>query len=176
MLPVRSLCARLAPPVQPLCNPFATPVQPSENPTVLTTVWPLCQGPFWNWFGILIHRIQGYWSTKSKMCLGYWSTALFGPFCKGRFFFQRAGREGSDQNFFLPRVPKFKLDQTGWLHDLSFYTTFTQAREITVKDLTIVTGHPVMAFACECQITAIDSNIETSSHVSFVHKLQWGQR
>ena len=84
-----------------------------------------------------------YWSSKSKMSLGYWSSAFFGPFCKGRFFFQRAGREGSDQKFFLPRVPKFKLDQTGWPHDLSFYTTFTQAREITVKDRTIVTGHPV---------------------------------
>ena len=142
-----SLCALCALALRPLCNPCATLLQPLCNPlripTVLTTVWPLCQGPFWNWFGILIHRIQGYWSTKSKMCLGYWSTALFGPFCKGRFFFQRAGREGFDQNFFLPRVPKFKLDQTGWLHGLSFYTTFTQAREITVKDLTIVTGHPV---------------------------------
>ena len=73
-----SLCALCALALRPLCNPCATPVQPLCNPlripTVLTTVWPLCQGPFWNWFGILIHRIQGYWSTKSKMSLGYWST------------------------------------------------------------------------------------------------------
>ena len=41
-------------------------------------------------------------------------------------------------------MPKFKSDQTGWLHHLSFYTPFTQAREITVKDRTIVTGHPVL--------------------------------
>ena len=78
-----SLCAPSAPPVQPLCNPCAT----LWESHCLTTVWLLCQGPFWNWFGILIHRIQGYWSTKSKMSLGYWSTAFFWSFCQGRFFF-----------------------------------------------------------------------------------------
>ena len=83
-----------------------------------------------------------YWSSKWKMSLGYWSSAFFWPFCQGRFFFQRAGREGSDQNFFLPRVPKFKSVQTGWPHHLSFYTPFTQAQEITVKDLKMKLAYP----------------------------------
>ena len=133
-LPVRSL----------LCNPMRNPL-----------FWPLSHLGLFEidlgyWSSKLKMRLgywsskrKRYWSSKSKMSLGYWSSAFFGPFCKGRFFFQRAGREGSDQNFFLPRVPKFKLDQTDWLHDLSFYPPFTQVQEITVKDRTIVTGHPV---------------------------------
>ena len=133
-----------------LCAPCAPPfVQP--QPTVLTTVSPR---PFWNYLGYWSSKLKmslgywsskrkRYWSSKWKMRLGYWSSAFFGPFCKVHWFFQRAGREGSDQNFFLPRVPKFKSVQTGWLHHLSFYTPFTQVQEITVKDLTIVTGHPV---------------------------------
>ena len=154
-----SLCALCALPLRPLCNPCATLWESHCFDHRLTTLSGAFLKLIWdtdpqdtgilihkikNEFGILIHRIQGYWSTKSKMCLGYWSTALFGPFCKGRFFFQRAGREGSDQNFFLPRVPKFKSDQTGWLHHHSFYPPFTQVQEITVKDRTIVTGHPVV--------------------------------
>ena len=125
-LPVRPLwtllCALLcrALPVSPLLS------NPMRNPL------------FWPLFHLGLFEIDlGYWSSKLKISLGYWSSAFFGH------FFQQARREGSDQNFFLPRVPKFKLDQTGWPHDLSFYTPFTQAREITVKDHTIVTGPPV---------------------------------
>ena len=142
-LSVHSLCAPCAPHVQPLCNPLRIP--PFDH--CLTTVSEAFLKLIWDTDpqdpGILIHRIQGYWSTESKMSLGYWSTALFWSFWKVHWFFQRAGREGSDQNFFLPRVSKFKLDQTGWLHNPSFYTPFTQPQEITVKHRTIVTGHPV---------------------------------
>ena len=51
----------------------------------LTTVSPR---PFWNWFGILMHKIQGYRSTKLKMSLG--STAI-GHFAEGSFFSRRLG-------------------------------------------------------------------------------------
>ena len=135
------LCSAL--PVHPLlCNP---------NPLF----WPLCHlGLFeidlgyWSSkskmsLGYWSSKRKRYWSSKWKMSLGYWSLPSFWPFCKVHWFFQRAGREGFDQNFFLPRVPKFKLDQTGGLHYLSFYTPFTQPHKITIKDLTIVTGHPV---------------------------------
>ena len=137
------LCSAL--PVRPLlCNPRRNPL-----------FWPLCHlGLFeidlgyWSSklkmsLGYWSSKRKRYWSSKWKMSLGYWSSPSFWPFCKVHWFFQRAGREGSDQKFFLPRVPKFKLDQTGWLHNLSFYTPFTQPQEITVKDLTIVAGHPV---------------------------------
>ena len=137
------LCSAL--PVRPLlCNPRRNPL-----------FWPLCHlGLFeidlgyWSSklkmsLGYWSSKRKRYWSSKWKMSLGYWSSALFGPFCRGHWFFQQAGREGSDQNIFLPRVPKFKLDQTGWLHNPSFYTLFTQPHEITVKHRTIVAGHPV---------------------------------
>ena len=91
MLPVRSLCAPCAPPLHPLCNPCAT----LWESHCLTTVWPLCQGPFLNWFGILIHRIQGYWSTGSRDTdpqnqKWVWDTdprPFFGHFAKVTFFF-----------------------------------------------------------------------------------------
>ena len=134
------------------CAPCEPPFeQPYEKPTVLTTV---SSRSFWNWFGILILQIKNEFGIlilqKKKILIlqiknkfGILILGFFWAILQRSLFFQRAGREGSDQNFFLPRVPKFKLDQTGWPHDLSFYTPFTQAWEITVKDRTIVTGHPV---------------------------------
>ena len=156
-----SLCALCALPLRPLCNPCATPVQPLCNPLRIPLFWP----PFDHFVRGLFEIDLGYWSTgyrdtdpqnqkwvwdtdpqdtgilihKIKNVFGILIHGSFWAILQRSLFFQRAGREGSDQNFFLPRVPKFKLDQTGWLHGLSSYTTFTQAWEITVKDRTIVT-------------------------------------
>ena len=163
-LPVCPLCA----PCVLSCVPFCA-VRPQCAPFCATPWETHCFDhcvtcSFWNYLGYWSSKSKmslgywsskrkRYWSSKWKMSLGYWSSAFFGPFCKVHWFFQRAGREGSDQNFFLPRVPKFKLDQTGWLHHLSFYTPFTQPQEIAVKHRTIVAGHPVYL---QCRRSAIN--------------------
>ena len=79
-LPVRSL----------LCNPMRNPL-----------FWPLCHlGLFEIDLGYWSSKLKmsleywsskrkRYWSSKWKMSLGYWSSAFFGPFCRGRFFFSR---------------------------------------------------------------------------------------
>jgi hypothetical protein len=65
-----------------------------------------------------------------------------GGFSKWRFFFSRlVGRVPI--KIFFSRVPNFKLDYSGWLRSTNFYPPLTQVQEITVIDLTIVTGHPV---------------------------------
>ena len=150
LLPLGSLCTLCALPVRPLCTPRAPPVQPLRTP-------------------LFDHCVRGlfeidseYWSTGSRDTdpprardtdpqnqKWVWDTdprIFLGPFCRGHWFFQRAGREGSDQVFFLPRVPNFKSDHSGWLRHPSFYTPFTQNHEITVKDLTIVTGRKPMGW------------------------------
>ena len=82
------------------------------------------------------------WS--EAVSLGYCFTTFFWLFCRVLLFFQQAGRVGSDQKNFSSRVPNFKLDHSGWLHYPHLFTRFTQFHKITVKDLTIVTGHPVL--------------------------------
>ena len=113
---VRPLCAPCAPTVQPLCNSLRNLLFDH----CLTTVWPR---PFWNWFGILLHKVQGillhkikrYCSTHKEKADGILLHHIFRPFCRGHLFFQQAAREGSDQKNFLPMVPNFKSDHSGWL-------------------------------------------------------------
>ena len=107
MCTVGFLCALCA----PLCNPCAT----HSETCCLTTV--------------LLIYLKLLWDTaphdqndtappdskdtaphSKKMLKGYCSTIFFWHFCRALPFFQQARRQGSDQNFFLPRVPKFKLD------------------------------------------------------------------
>ena len=148
MCTVRSPCTPCALHVCPivLCTPCAPPwCNPMRDPPFDHRLTAVLLRPFWNWFGILILQEKRYWSSKSKMSLGYWSSkskrywsskwkmslgywssAFFGPFCRGLPFFQQAGREGSDQKIFLPRVPNFKSDHSGWLRCIIFYTQFTQ--------------------------------------------------
>ena len=156
--------------VHPLCAPCATSVQPLCNSLRNPLFWPLRNlGPFEIDLGYCSTRSKDTAPQNQKILLltqrkSWWDTApqvqkillhtlrrrwkillhcFFWVILPRSLFFQRADREGSDQKFFLPRVPKFKSVQTGWLHDLSFYPPFTQVQEITVKDRTIVTGHPV---------------------------------
>ena len=61
-------------------------------------------------------------------------------------FFSRLVERVWIKNSFLTMVPNFKLDHLGWPHYLTFHTPFTQIYKISIKGLTIVTGHPLLHF------------------------------
>ena len=62
MCTVRSLWAPCTTPVHPLCNPCAN----LWETCCLATLWPLYLRPFWNCFGILLHKVQGILLHKIK--------------------------------------------------------------------------------------------------------------